>query len=361
MRHRQRGRRGVAGQAPLAGGELGEVEAPAAELGRARRRRGSRSSAARPGPRRSRRWPGRARRRASGSARASRSAAGARSRSGWSESVTVLMAPTMRRAAPTALPSRSHGPRRRGSALGARRERRRRRLPRMDAIAPPSRRPRHDPVGLGPPRRRDLPRRRPHGRRPRPRPAGRVRLGHRRRARHRRSRRPGRPTGSARCAAGRRRRRWPCSASPSTTSSGCPTARLADHDDGGVDWVGRLLDEVRPDTILTFGADGMTFHPDHIAVHHWVTAGVARPRLPGPPAVRHADRRAPRPLRRPLRGVGHVHERRAPDRRAGRASSPLHVRLDRLRRSTARSPRCGRWRRRRAAPSPTSAWRCTPT
>ena len=32
-RHRQRGRRGVAGQAALAGGQLGQVEAPAAELG----------------------------------------------------------------------------------------------------------------------------------------------------------------------------------------------------------------------------------------------------------------------------------------------------------------------------------------
>lgn len=35
--------------------------------------------------------------------------------------------------------------------------------------------------------------------------------------------------------------------------------------------VGRYLDDVRPDTILTFGPDGMTFHPDHIAVHRWVT------------------------------------------------------------------------------------------
>ena len=31
-RHRQRGRRGVAGQAALAGGQLGQVEAPAAEV-----------------------------------------------------------------------------------------------------------------------------------------------------------------------------------------------------------------------------------------------------------------------------------------------------------------------------------------
>jgi LmbE family N-acetylglucosaminyl deacetylase len=35
--------------------------------------------------------------------------------------------------------------------------------------------------------------------------------------------------------------------------------------------VSELLDEVQPDTILTFGPDGMTFHPDHIAVSRWVT------------------------------------------------------------------------------------------
>ena len=34
--------------------------------------------------------------------------------------------------------------------------------------------------------------------------------------------------------------------------------------------VGELLDEVAPDTILTFGADGMTFHPDHMTIHAWV-------------------------------------------------------------------------------------------
>ena len=33
----------------------------------------------------------------------------------------------------------------------------------------------------------------------------------------------------------------------------------------------RLLLDVRPDTILTFGPDGMTGHPDHIAVSGWVT------------------------------------------------------------------------------------------
>jgi LmbE family N-acetylglucosaminyl deacetylase len=42
-------------------------------------------------------------------------------------------------------------------------------------------------------------------------------------------------------------------------------------DHSAVEVIGQLLDEVQPDTILTFGPDGMTFHPDHIAVHRWVT------------------------------------------------------------------------------------------
>jgi LmbE family N-acetylglucosaminyl deacetylase len=52
---------------------------------------------------------------------------------------------------------------------------------------------------------------------------------------------------------------------------GLPDGALADHDELGLTLIGALLDEVQPDTILTFGADGMTFHPDHIAVHRWVT------------------------------------------------------------------------------------------
>ncbi len=32
-----------------------------------------------------------------------------------------------------------------------------------------------------------------------------------------------------------------------------------------------LIDEVRPDTILTFAPDGMTGHGDHVAVSHWTT------------------------------------------------------------------------------------------
>ncbi|MDY7101786.1 MAG: PIG-L deacetylase family protein [Actinomycetota bacterium] len=50
-----------------------------------------------------------------------------------------------------------------------------------------------------------------------------------------------------------------------------PDGGLDAHDEVGVAWAGGLLDTVRADTILTFGPDGMTYHPDHIAVHRWVT------------------------------------------------------------------------------------------
>jgi LmbE family N-acetylglucosaminyl deacetylase len=52
---------------------------------------------------------------------------------------------------------------------------------------------------------------------------------------------------------------------------GLPDGRLAAHHDRGVAWAEQLIGDVAPDTILTFGPDGATFHPDHIAVHHWVT------------------------------------------------------------------------------------------
>jgi LmbE family N-acetylglucosaminyl deacetylase len=52
---------------------------------------------------------------------------------------------------------------------------------------------------------------------------------------------------------------------------GQPDGGLASCDTRGVHLVGELLDAVRPDTIVTFAPDGMTFHPDHIAIHRWVT------------------------------------------------------------------------------------------
>jgi LmbE family N-acetylglucosaminyl deacetylase len=62
---------------------------------------------------------------------------------------------------------------------------------------------------------------------------------------------------------------------------GLPDLGLDRHDERGTDLVGRLIDEIRPDTILTFGPDGATYHPDHIAVHRWVTAAWDRRSRPG--------------------------------------------------------------------------------
>jgi LmbE family N-acetylglucosaminyl deacetylase len=52
-------------------------------------------------------------------------------------------------------------------------------------------------------------------------------------------------------------------------------------DDEAVDLLLPILDDVRPDTVLTFGPDGATGHPDHIAAHRWATLAVERSRLPG--------------------------------------------------------------------------------
>ena len=44
-----------------------------------------------------------------------------------------------------------------------------------------------------------------------------------------------------------------------------------------------LVDEVQPDTVLTFGPDGGTCHPDHIATGRWTT--LACRSLPAPPRL----------------------------------------------------------------------------
>lgn len=49
-----------------------------------------------------------------------------------------------------------------------------------------------------------------------------------------------------------------------------PDGGLAEMDqDAGTELVAGVVDRVRPDTILTFGVDGMTGHPDHITVGDW--------------------------------------------------------------------------------------------
>lgn len=53
---------------------------------------------------------------------------------------------------------------------------------------------------------------------------------------------------------------------------GLPDGGLSTHDhECGIATMSALLADVQPDTILTFGPDGMTFHPDHITVSAWVT------------------------------------------------------------------------------------------
>ena len=44
-----------------------------------------------------------------------------------------------------------------------------------------------------------------------------------------------------------------------------------------------LVDEVQPDTVLTFGPDGGTCHPDHIASGRWTT--LACRSVPAPPRL----------------------------------------------------------------------------
>ena len=49
---------------------------------------------------------------------------------------------------------------------------------------------------------------------------------------------------------------------------GSPLAQLA-----------TIIDDVRPDTVLTFGPDGMTGHLDHIAASRWTVSGYFLTRL----------------------------------------------------------------------------------
>lgn len=62
---------------------------------------------------------------------------------------------------------------------------------------------------------------------------------------------------------------------------GLPDGALDRHDGEGLAAVEDLLGDIRPDTILTFGPDGMTFHPDHVAIHRWVTGAWRRLGEPG--------------------------------------------------------------------------------
>lgn len=55
-----------------------------------------------------------------------------------------------------------------------------------------------------------------------------------------------------------------------------PDGGCADVDDAeAVARIRAIADEVQPDSVLTFGPDGATWHPDHIAVSRWATKAMA--------------------------------------------------------------------------------------
>lgn len=74
---------------------------------------------------------------------------------------------------------------------------------------------------------------------------------------------------------------------------GASAVVVRDHADGMLPWIAadRLIDDIAaliasaaPDVVVTFGADGLYWHPDHIAVHERTTAAIAR-LAPGAPAL----------------------------------------------------------------------------
>jgi LmbE family N-acetylglucosaminyl deacetylase len=60
-----------------------------------------------------------------------------------------------------------------------------------------------------------------------------------------------------------------------------PDGGCAEVDEGeAVARLAALLEEVRPDTVITFGPEGQTYHQDHIAVSRWTTRAVRRSPVP---------------------------------------------------------------------------------
>jgi LmbE family N-acetylglucosaminyl deacetylase len=60
-----------------------------------------------------------------------------------------------------------------------------------------------------------------------------------------------------------------------------------------VDRLAEIITEIEPDTVLTFGPDGMTGHPDHRAVSAWTTSAVRRSQPGTAPRLLYATKTAP--------------------------------------------------------------------
>jgi LmbE family N-acetylglucosaminyl deacetylase len=92
---------------------------------------------------------------------------------------------------------------------------------------------------------------------------------------------------------GRQVRRWEAAAALAPLGVrdhrwlGLADGGLADCDEAEqVARLAAIIDEVQPDTVLTFGPDGGTGHPDHIAVGRWATTAARQ--AARPPRVLHA-------------------------------------------------------------------------
>jgi len=69
--------------------------------------------------------------------------------------------------------------------------------------------------------------------------------------------------------------------SASAAELGVGEVVLLDHPDGSLRWadglgeeLAALLRRVRPQAVITFDADGLYWHPDHVGVHEWTTRAV---------------------------------------------------------------------------------------
>ena len=99
------------------------------------------------------------------------------------------------------------------------------------------------------------------------------------------------------------------SATGTAAASSCPTPRPSPPS-------APSIEAVRPDTIVTFGPEGMTGHPDHCAVSAWTTAAWREQPTDGPPLVRHPARRRSTQVGSPQR------RRRAVRRGSSRRTRP---------------------------------------
>ena len=118
---------------------------------------------------------------------------------------------------------------------------------------------------------------------------------------------------------------WTPSASTSTTGWATRTANATVADDEGIAAVTTLIERVRPSTIVTFGPEGMTGHPDHRRLP-LDDGGMGAVGTRHPALVRDPGYRLPRALGRAERRGRSVERRRAAsnaDRRSRRRAPPL--------------------------------------